>query len=634
MEETHGEFSRLMNRNSWYGYIIIFLLAPLTMVALGALYLELAETFGALLMMVVSVLFILVIAHYYLVFRRNLKQFETAVKQQASQSRFGDAIVSQLGGLGSWNTDDDKRLEHSWQALIATELEDDIDVLLPILQEYAKDVDDQKPKNVVSELQQRYADIPTDADPEAIVGELQEIYQFTARLYAATLGEAVSAIRENDWKRLENRLETVANIEATSIYEGEPERWEPSTDLVETQETISNRRNRLGNGIAQLDDDAPEDRERRFRYGARLARLERIRDRLEAIEAHTEEGEILRAQDELRECRDSLDELAEIVEDDGFDSLETKISTTDDRRLEIERAVQNAMTVTDKPTAASTTDTVDWTPETGAEEPGELPDHEVIEEIGSGGNADVRKVELTDTGEVAALKIPRWQGTMSAEVISEFTDEAETWESIDDHDHIVSVHDTGTTPYPWMLLEYMESGSLRDRLNEGGAVERPDEVLVDICEAVSHAHRYGIAHNDLKPANILFDSEDMAKVADWGLAKVLLDHSTSVEGLTPQYAAPEQLNPDEHGGTDDATDIYQPGVIAYELLTGNPPYDCPNPAGTVNAILEADPVPPSEQNPDLPPAVDNVVLQAMAPEKADRYEHILYPRDELSALPI
>jgi serine/threonine protein kinase len=185
-----------------------------------------------------------------------------------------------------------------------------------------------------------------------------------------------------------------------------------------------------------------------------------------------------------------------------------------------------------------------------------------------------------------------------------------------------------------MLLEYMGAGSLRDSLNNGTAVEQAGEILVNVCEAVSHAHRYGIAHNDLKPANILFSSDGTPKVADWGLAKVLLDHSTSVEGLTPQYAAPEQLDPDEYGGTDDATDIYQLGVIAYELLTGEPPYDRPNPAGTINAILEANPVPPSERNPNLPSAVDDVILQAMACEKADRYEHILYFRDELSELPI
>ncbi len=267
----------------------------------------------------------------------------------------------------------------------------------------------------------------------------------------------------------------------------------------------------------------------------------------------------------------------------------------------------------------------------GEESDSELPDHEVLEAIGSGGNADVKKVRLSGTEEIAALKVPRWQGTLSESAIDEFQGEAATWARIDDHEHIIDVLGSGATPYPWILLEYMPDGSLRTHLDRNGQAFAPGEgrdVLLALCGGVRHAHRHGIVHADLKPENVLFDG-DTPKIGDWGLAKVLLEHSKSIEGMTPTYAAPEQLDPDQYGSVDDQTDVYQIGVMAYELLTGAVPYDRDNPAGTITAILSDDPAPPTEHNPELPPEVDDIILTAMAKEKGDRYESVLYVRDAL-----
>jgi hypothetical protein len=260
---------------------------------------------------------------------------------------------------------------------------------------------------------------------------------------------------------------------------------------------------------------------------------------------------------------------------------------------------------------------------------GELPKHEVLEAIGSGGNADVKKVRLIDSNEIVALKVPRWQGTLSESVIDEFSTEAATWARIDDHQHIIDVLGSGMTPYPWILLEYMPDGNLRTHLDQREfSSSETTNVLLALCGAIRHAHRHGIVHADLKPENVLFDG-DTPKIGDWGLAKVLLEHSKSIEGMTPTYAAPEQLDPDQYGSVDDQTDVYQIGVMAYELLTGTVPYDRDNPAGTITAILSSDPTPPTEHNPELPPEIDDIVLTAMAKEKTDRYESVLYLRDAL-----
>jgi serine/threonine protein kinase len=178
----------------------------------------------------------------------------------------------------------------------------------------------------------------------------------------------------------------------------------------------------------------------------------------------------------------------------------------------------------------------------------------------------------------------------------------------------------------------MPDGSLRDRIEENRiTLSTAQDILLDICRGVRHAHRHGIVHADLKPENVLF-RDDTAKVGDWGLAKVLLEHSTSIEGMTPNYAAPEQLDPDQYGSVDDQTDVYQIGVMAYEMLTGTVPFEGSTPAGTITSILSDEPIPPSEHSSRLPTAVDDIILKAMAKEKKDRYESVLYLRDDVQEL--
>lgn len=262
-------------------------------------------------------------------------------------------------------------------------------------------------------------------------------------------------------------------------------------------------------------------------------------------------------------------------------------------------------------------------------------DFEKSGQIGSGGNADVYEAcVVTDDGEATvALKEPRLSEgeTMDASAFSDFLEEAEVWSSIDDHERVVSVYEWGSDPVPWIVMEYMPEGTLNAHLD---SLSR-EEVFVELeglCEAIHHAHRHGITHTDIKPENILYTEVDgtrFGKMTDWGLANVLLEHSTSVEGFTPSYSAPEQLEPKSHGGTDDQTDIYQLGVVAYEMFTGELPYDTESYGETVNAILNDDPVVPSERNPELDEELDRVLLRALAERKEERYETVLHFRDDL-----
>jgi tetratricopeptide (TPR) repeat protein len=265
-------------------------------------------------------------------------------------------------------------------------------------------------------------------------------------------------------------------------------------------------------------------------------------------------------------------------------------------------------------------------------------DIETEEQIGSGGNADVYRatIDVDDTQETIALKEPRMQGTVDKSVIEKFVSEAETWAKLDDHEHIVSVLGYGSAPLPWIALEHMDEGDLADH-EELRFAERL-EVAIRITDAVWYAHQHGIAHLDLKPANILFtstgsesNSDITPKIADWGLARMLLDHSKSVEALSPRYSAPEQFDSESHGTPDNQTDLYQLGVIIYELLTQEHPFEG-SPSQVMHSIMHETPEPPSAHDPAVSAALDELLLTALAKKKDDRQEAVIYLRDGLQSI--
>ena len=257
--------------------------------------------------------------------------------------------------------------------------------------------------------------------------------------------------------------------------------------------------------------------------------------------------------------------------------------------------------------------------------------------IGQGGNADVYQVTVTRDGNAVpvAIKQPRFQGTLHSDAIDRFRDEVQVWYQLDDHDHIVSLFDGGTDPLPWLAMEYMDGGNLESFLNHGRLpIKQALWVGYCICQAVHYAHRHGVAHHDLKPANILFrqydDSWMVPKVSDWGLARMMLDETGSVDGLSPHYSAPEQFDAGKFGSPNDQTDIYQIGTVLYELLTGRPPFEG-SMTEVMQSILSQDPTPPSNIA-DLPTAVDEVIMPALEKEQVARYDSIVYLRDGLKNL--
>jgi len=260
----------------------------------------------------------------------------------------------------------------------------------------------------------------------------------------------------------------------------------------------------------------------------------------------------------------------------------------------------------------------------------------VGEVVGRGGNAVVREATLPgDDGQVVALKEPHAAGAVPAVVVERFRREAATWTDLDDHPHVVTVHDWGTDPHPWLALEFMDAGSLADRAGDVGLAEGL-WTGARVASALAHAHREGVAHRDLTPDNVLLEAAPgdgwaVPGVADWGLARALRPEAANLEGLTPRYAAPEQFAPERFGAPGAATDVYGLGVVLYELLVGAPPFDGP-PRALRDAIVEETPPPASGRNPQLPAAVDDILDRALAKEPGDRHGSMAALRRDIEAL--
>jgi serine/threonine protein kinase len=201
-----------------------------------------------------------------------------------------------------------------------------------------------------------------------------------------------------------------------------------------------------------------------------------------------------------------------------------------------------------------------------------LKKYEPIELLGKGGFALVFKAKRKEDGKITALKIPK----LDDKAGKAFLNEVNVWLSLN-HKNIVSLIDANVIPFPYLELEFIDgvelNGKIIKSVNELPKPLKEDialKIIKGIAEGLKYAHSKNIIHADLKPANILIAKDFEAKITDWGLSK-LYGSEIIVKGLTPLYAAPEQLDP-SYGSIDQRTDIFQLGIIFYELLTGKNPF--------------------------------------------------------------
>ncbi len=187
-----------------------------------------------------------------------------------------------------------------------------------------------------------------------------------------------------------------------------------------------------------------------------------------------------------------------------------------------------------------------------------------------------------------------------------------------EHPAIVPVYDYGEDQgCPYLVMRYMGGGTLKERLAHGALpAGEINAILQRICSALDKAHARGVVHRDLKPGNILFDEDSNAYLADFGIARLTETSQTFTVLGTPQYLTPEQANGQP---VDARTDVYQMGVVLFEMLTGRIPFDADTPVGLIFQHVTA-PIPSVRAlNHQLPPSADAVLSKAMAKLPDARY---------------
>ena len=241
--------------------------------------------------------------------------------------------------------------------------------------------------------------------------------------------------------------------------------------------------------------------------------------------------------------------------------------------------------------------------------------YKILSTIGSGGFGTVYLAEDTWIDKKVALKVPHKQGVDFGELLRE----PRLLASLN-HPNIVTILTAEKQENVFFIvMEFVPGETLETIIARDGALELSLalDYTCQICNAVDHAHRHGVLHRDLRPANVLVAESGMLKVADFGTSRFLeiAAHGTTVIG-SPPYMAPEQF----HGKAVFASDLYSVGVTMYQMMTGVLPYDTPSPADLDRLMRGELVTAPRLKNPKIPKAISDIVVKALAPEIHARYQ--------------
>lgn len=257
--------------------------------------------------------------------------------------------------------------------------------------------------------------------------------------------------------------------------------------------------------------------------------------------------------------------------------------------------------------------------------------YELLDRIGEGGMSYVFKARCRTLDRMVAVKILKSEFLNDSGFVEKFNTEALAAAQLS-HPNIVNIFDVGQQDdIYYIVMEYVEGKTLKEIIEEEAplTVEKAIDIAIMICDGIHHAHTRGIIHRDIKPHNILVTRDGMVKVADFGIAQAISkktitfggDIIGSVHYIAPEQAKGETISP--------ATDIYSLGCVLYEMLTGRMPFDAESPITVALKHIHDKPVEPINVNANIPVSLQNIVLQAMEKNPANRFANAEQMRDAL-----
>ncbi len=265
--------------------------------------------------------------------------------------------------------------------------------------------------------------------------------------------------------------------------------------------------------------------------------------------------------------------------------------------------------------------------------PGEnVGPYRIIEQLGSGGMATVFKAYHASLDRYVAIKVLHPAFKQDPQFFERFKREARIVANLE-HPNIIPVYDFNEHHgEPYLVMRFIEGDTLKAKMShEPMPRAQILRLMRPVCQALAYAHQQGVLHRDIKPSNIMLTSSDSVFLTDFGLARMVqAGESTLSQDMmvgTPQYISPEQAQGLKE--LDGRTDIYSLGVVLYEMLTGRVPFSADTPFATIHDHIYT-PLPlPSDINPKIEPAVERLLLKALAKNPADRFATVT---DLLNAL--
>lgn len=248
--------------------------------------------------------------------------------------------------------------------------------------------------------------------------------------------------------------------------------------------------------------------------------------------------------------------------------------------------------------------------------------YQLLDQLGSGGMSNVFRARDLMLERSVGIKVLHERYSNDSSFQRRFRQEARAAANLS-HPNIVTVHDFGLDHGQlFIVMEYIPGKDLKTLLRQRGrfSVEEAIPLMVQACAGIGYAHRAGLVHCDVKPHNMIVTPDARLKVTDFGIARALStitpDEKADVVWGSPQYFSPEQATGE---APSPASDVYSLGIVLYEVLTGALPFIAPTSEELARLHLQAAPVAPSEYIPDIPSALEEIVLKVLSKEPAARY---------------